>query len=483
MTWHARLSASQTKDWASCPGTIAVKEAFPVPDPSGKAAQLGTAAHALIERCLGEGVHPSSYRGRLIEVLEQGQGGTSILRAGAKWPKEATRVVFEVDDEMVDATGSFCEYVAERLAELFPQTFPSSDPSFTKEAVARGILKLEGRVNPLPERDDTGGTADVTIDAWPEVLEVVDYKNGTGVLVPVENNWQLRSYVLGRAQEAGAEYERYRYTVGQPRHFRAPQPRGISYEECTHQELMKFRDELRAACARVDRAREAYVALWSAGRDPAGNAHEEPTLEALMERLHQGGHLSTGQDGSHCTFCKLVARCPAAMARVEETAGADFDEPAHELEVPEGPNHLASVLPWLGFLEKYAKATRAHAAQMLRDGKQVPGYKLVQTKGDRTWRTDVDQKTVLARLASEFGLDDPSRALVPPPAPYEPVLLSGPKVEKLLPAKMRAAFSDALLYRPDGGISMVTEDDKRPAITPGAAASDDFPDEEDDGGE
>ena len=53
----------------------------------------------------------------------------------------------------------------------------------------------------------------------------------------------------------------------------------------------------------------------------------------------------------------------------------------------------------------------------------------------------------------------------------------------VLPAKMRAAFSDALLYRPDGGISMVTEDDKRPAITPGAAASDDFPDEEDDGGE
>ena len=27
---------------------------------------------------------------------------------------------------------------------------------------------------------------DVTIDAWPEVLEVVDYKNGSGVFVPIE---------------------------------------------------------------------------------------------------------------------------------------------------------------------------------------------------------------------------------------------------------------------------------------------------------
>ena len=61
MAWHARLSASKTKEWANCAGIIALAEAFPVEDLSGDAAMLGTCAHYLIERALGEGVQPSAY--------------------------------------------------------------------------------------------------------------------------------------------------------------------------------------------------------------------------------------------------------------------------------------------------------------------------------------------------------------------------------------------------------------------------------------
>ena len=207
MAWHARLSASQTKDWFNCPGTIALKEMFPYDDPSGEAAQLGTCAHALIERCLEEGVAPEAYRDRLIEIKfpDTEQEETVIMRKNAKWPKQAGRVIFEVDDDMIDATTTFIDYVIGRLVELFPQAYDTTGfgdevpYGIAVDAVKRGQLKLEGRVNPLPERDDTGGTADVTIDAWPDLMELVDYKNGTGVLVPVKGNLQLRSYTLGRA--------------------------------------------------------------------------------------------------------------------------------------------------------------------------------------------------------------------------------------------------------------------------------------------
>ena len=209
MAWHARLSASQTKDWANCPGTIPLKEYFPYDDPSGPAAQLGTCAHQLIEECLGKGLPPSDYEHRLIEIKhpDTDKEEVVILAKSAKWPKDPKRVVFEVDEEMVEATDTFIRYVLGRLAELFPETYDATglddevDYSWAKTAWEKGTLKLETRVNPLPERDDTGGTVDVTIDAWPELLEVVDYKNGTGVLVPVKDNWQLRSYTLGRAVE------------------------------------------------------------------------------------------------------------------------------------------------------------------------------------------------------------------------------------------------------------------------------------------
>ena len=131
---------------------------------------------------------------------------------------------------MVEAAASFITYVIRRLVETLPEVYDPGvavydDDGFfamSKLAVERGELKLEARVNPLPERDDTGGTADVTIDIWPDLLEIADYKNGTGVYVPIENNWQTRSYLLGRAvvenPEDLGEYNHYRHSIGQPRH-------------------------------------------------------------------------------------------------------------------------------------------------------------------------------------------------------------------------------------------------------------------------
>ena len=322
MAWHARLSASQTKDWFNCPGTIALKEMFPVDDPSGAAAQLGTCAHTLIERCLEEGVDPRSYEGRLIQIKAPNTADeeTVILAKAAKWPKGTQVVCFEVDDE-IDATTCFIDYVIGRLVELFPEAYDTTGfgdevpYGIAVDAVKRGQLKLEGRVNPLPERDDTGGTADVTIDAWPTLMELVDYKNGTGVLVKAPGNLQLKSYTLGRAVEKGgrpSDYESYRYTIGQPRHHRAP-PGGMSWEDQTPEQLEAFEVELREACDRVDQARMCLANLFS-NHDKAGLA-TTPTVEEAREALYAAGFLSVGADGDHCHWCTHLNQCPASLAK------------------------------------------------------------------------------------------------------------------------------------------------------------------------
>lgn len=488
---HSSLSASKTKEWGNCAAVIPMAELFGRDSPSGRAAQMGTCVHALIERCLAEGVAPSTYLDRVAEVLnpDTDREGVSILKRGAKMPTGVDRVVFLLDAELVEAATHMADYVVGRLVELFPDTYRAEDGyAVTQAAVAAGHLRLESRTNPLPHRDDTGGTADVTIDAWPVVLEVVDYKNGSGVYVPVRGNPQLRTYVLGRAVEASpdlGDYASYRAAVCQPRHHQAPQPDGVSYEELSATELGEFRSWLDAAASRVDGARECVsgaAAQKSMAFEGGAAERDDLTPEEALEVLHRNGYVTTGEDGAHCTWCDMLAVCPAAKARAQETARSDFledevpaDAKAVKARVEEdvstmGAKSLAQVLPWLPFLSKYAAAVELRARTLLASGGEVPGWKLVQTSGNRTWRSDLSESELVERLTSEYGVERSQLFSAPVP----PKLLSGPKVEKLLPSKRRKEFSDALLYKPVGGVDMVPEADGRPAYVPAADAAADF---------
>lgn len=453
---HARLSASGTKQWATCPGYPAWMEAHPELDGgSGYHAQLGTAAHTLGERCLREGSEPADYDGRLIEIIDE--GSTSILRKGAKWPKQATRIVFEVDQDMIEAVECYVRYIRGRILEL---------------GLTMKNVRIEEHVVPLPERDDTGGTGDTIIDAWPDFLEVVDYKHGEGVFVPVEGNMQLRSYGLGALQEAGADdYATVRYTICQPRHRQAPWD-GIMSEEVPASELLEWKDFLLQAAARVDSAREMVAE------------------GATLQDLHADGLLSVGEDGSHCTFCELKGGCPAVLAKAQETALVDFHDDPEPIDTP-GANRLPSVLPWVPLLDSWLKALMAEAEGTLMAGGKVEGQKLVRKLSKRGWITErriasevegeeatveaVTPEDIALELVEEFGLDKAD--IYKEVEPTEPVLLTGPKMEKLLPKKERKRFSDRLLYKPPGGLTMVPEGDKRTAVEVDPAS--DFEDLED----
>lgn len=472
MPGHARLSSSNTKRWATCPGSTAAMEAFFEGERSSSFyADQGTAAHCLGERCLREGSEPRDYEGRFIKLIEDQQGnmGTSILKKGAKIPAGDQDMVHEVDQDMYEAVTNMTDYVRRRCMELglLPDIIHGGDAGLAlavAELVKRGTVRLEVNVVPLPDRDDTGGTGDVVIDVWPELIEVVDYKHGAGVFVPVDSNDQLRSYGLGTINEFGSgDYERVRYTICQPRHLKSPSD-GIMSEEMSVTDLLGWGQWLHDRAATVDVARGLVAHM----KEELGY-----DLERVLRNLFAERMLSVGDDGDHCTFCDLSKFCPAALAKAQELACVDFDDDPRDIEPVTSSNQLAMVLPWVPFLDKWIKSSEAGGEQLILSGGTITGFKVVRGKSNRVMKDGVEEEDLVRWLENE-GVTDEGK-MYNPPKPR--AIRTGSQLEKLVPAKKRPAFSEEFMHKPPGKLTIAPEDDEREAVSIDPA--DDFPDEED----
>lgn len=448
--WHARLSASDTKRWANCPGSIAFEELNPHLKKEGSVyAREGTCAHKLVELCLEKGHDAEEYGGRIIRIVVKDgkEVGTSMLRKGARLKDELD---FEVTGDMIEAVQACVDYVRGVL-DIYVED------ACTVTAIKNGFLKLERRVNPLPERDDTGGTGDITLDIFPDLYETVDYKHGQGVLVPVERNHQLRTYLRGGVIEDGATgYAKYRTTICQPRHKDTP-PDGILSEDITEEELEAWTEELRGWVACVDQAR-AFT-------------EDDQTIEGL----YKAGFISVGRNASHCRFCDLKTLCPSTRNKAQEMASADFaeEDPDDFDDRASGANQLAVLLPWVDVMIDYWNAVRDDAKGHMLNGGKIDGFKVVRGRSPGRTLKEGMTPEMMVDTAVEMGAK--REACFAPPKPAAP--LSGPKIEKLIPKDKRKRFSDATMFTPEGKLDIAPIDDKRPAVTVNAA--DDFKGETD----
>lgn len=155
---HARLSASGSKRWMECPGSVRLSDG--IPNKSSAFADEGTAAHELAEMSLRrEG--PQSFLGRKLG------------------PSETV-----VDEEMLDNVQVYLDAVWGEWQD--------GDQLFIEQKFTR-IAELH---------PDLGGTGDAVIYR-PSTGElfVFDLKYGRGVAVEVEHNPQLLTYGLGAAYE------------------------------------------------------------------------------------------------------------------------------------------------------------------------------------------------------------------------------------------------------------------------------------------
>jgi len=151
---HSTLGASSASRWIACPGSNQLCEKMPEDKGSEYAAE-GTAAHALAEDCLRNGIWASECIGKTYEG-------------------------YEVTSEMADAVDVYLQEVTGLTGEL------GIEKKFELDFIQEGMF----------------GTNDASVyDKKTQTLHILDYKHGRGVAVEATRNPQLMYYALGAAKE------------------------------------------------------------------------------------------------------------------------------------------------------------------------------------------------------------------------------------------------------------------------------------------
>ncbi len=180
---HAVLGASGAKRWMACPGSVRLSKEIPDLDKSSGSvyAREGTAAHAVAEKCLLNGMDPVFYVGQKIE-------GIKVTR------EMAAAVAVYVDKLRLIADGAMQEISDEHVEQRF--TLEALDP-------------------PEP----MFGTVDFCMydELRGKHLWVCDYKHGAGVAVEAVDNPQLQFYALGAVLALGVKPRKITVVIVQPR--------------------------------------------------------------------------------------------------------------------------------------------------------------------------------------------------------------------------------------------------------------------------
>ena len=451
MAAHAKKSASGSKRWINCPGSLALIErlADGMKGGSSTAADLGTCAHALGERCLLEGLTTCrGYKGWTIQY-ENGMDGEVWYEPGVA-PKASG--FYPVDDDMCSAVDVYLDTVWAMKAEM----------GETCEMFVEKRFSLEWL------RPDMFGTSDCTLWQFMGLLRAIDYKHGQGVAVEVEDNTQGLYYALGLAHEVEWLFEEIEVVIVQPR---CPHSDGaVRKWRITKAELEEFQVYIAAASDRVDEARDAL-----------DNCLDETDFDTWCETYLQ--------TGDHCQFCDKLPTCPAAWRTAQDVAKAAFADAPHTIDVPElgedpeDLERLAKLLEWAKFLDGFVKAAKTLGQRRLEQGLPVPRHKLVRGKANRIWGVTTDE---LVEKASEIGLgveDLYQEPKLKSPSQVEKLskeakkLVSGTKAPKSAPEGTPEYTIPPLAFKGAGKISMAHETDPREAVSYDPAA--DFPDMDD----
>lgn len=401
-----------------------------LPETTSEAADWGTCAHQVAEKCLQGNVDASSF----IGTTEKGKKYENV-----------------VDDEMADTAQMYVDYIRGRRADYKAKTGKNSI-IFVEERFSLASL------NPPFE---AGGTADCVL-IFPEwrLMEVVDLKGGRGVVVEAKGNPQLRTYGLGAVLlHQSAPVDKVQVTIVQPR---AGHKDGRIRSEDFHiAELAEWTTDLVGVMKRSALAQDAFK-----GRVVETHSVDEETGNPFTTHSLQmsDGEWSTTylQAGSWCKFCKAAGFCPALETKAMDAAGVWFDD----LDQPQiiagnapsamSPERAAQMLEMLPMIEEWISSVRAYWHGQAESGVEIPGHQLVDKIGNRSW---VDDNKAIAALR-EAGLTDDQI--------YSMKLVSPAQAEKALGAKRKAAITD-LVERPIRGTNLVSlNKTTRPAATPAA---------------
>ena len=295
--------------------------------------------------------------------------------------------------EMEGCAAGYAAYVMELLEDAKQI---STDP----------IVMIEQRVDFSRWVKDGFGTADCILIA-DGVLNIVDYKHGKGVRVSAEKNPQMMLYALGALEIFDGIYdiETVRMTIYQPRLS------NISVSEMAKDTLLEWADtEL------TQKAQLAY--------EGKGEFHS----------------------GEWCRFCKAKAECRERAKANLELAKYEFAEPPL-LEDEE----IADILSKVDALTAWADDVKEYVLQQAVGGKKWSGWKLVEGRSNRKYRSDTD----VANVVAHAGFD-----------PYEHKVRGITAMQMLLGRSRFEELLSPYIEKPQGKPTLVPESDKRPAYEP-----------------
>lgn len=334
MNAHSLLGASSAYRWLACPGSFHLSQTAPH-RPSSIYAATGSLAHDLIE-----------------EAVRAGTTEIHGPATGAVRSRDGHAVT--IDQDMITGVNVMLAYL-EQIVALSDW----SDVEFR--------VSLDGyfRAPPVP----LFGTVDAAaLSLWDETLEVVDYKNGAGVVVnPVENP-QLLYYAAGVLHRLSAHeralVRRIRLTIVQP-HAGGVAP--IRSWEIIPLDLLMWIDDVLV---------------------PGVKACTQPDAPF--------------NPGSWCRFCPVSHACPRLHEDALAVAKREFEHEFDDAELPTEPNSLADHLDIAERAQLWIDRVREHAVDQLQHQVRIPGWGLVPTRPTRKW---CEHESSIAIQLRNLGLD------------------------------------------------------------------------------
>lgn len=281
------------------------------------------------------------------------------------------------------------------------------------------VMEIEQRLDLTEFVPDSFGTADCII-INDSIIEVIDLKYGKGVPVYADYNKQLMLYGLGALRKYDTMYDisEVRLTIVQPR------LNNISSWQISVSDLQKWADE-----ELMPKAKLAYSG--------------EGELNA----------------GDWCRFCSIRTQCRKLYEQQMEIAKHEFAEPdlLTDEEIADIVLRTPKLVEWANSIAEYAQN------MAIQENKQWPGLKLVEGRSSRKWATDEDQvsNTIFARCP-ELSEDEIFNMKLKPIT----------AIEKIIGKKRFEEVLSDMIVKPQGKPTLVSLEDKRPAMGYGQAQID-----------
>jgi hypothetical protein len=272
------------------------------------------------------------------------------------------------------------------------------------------LIEIEQKLDLTEYVPEAFGTADCCIIS-DDILEVIDLKYGKGVPVYSEFNTQLMLYGLGALRKYSLMYDinKLKLTIVQPR------INNISSWEISVDDLIKYAEE---------------------------------TIKPAAQLAFKGeGELKAG---SWCKFCVVKNKCRALYDENLKIAKHEFAKPEFltDDDIADILKRAPMFIEWVNSIKEYAED------KAINEQKIWPGFKLVEGTSRRKWSNEDDVANAIYANFPEASDDQL----------FDMKLKSITAIEKLFGKKRVDEVLSNVIIKPQGKPTLVSEDDKRPAL-------------------